>query len=182
MQAVKTTGNVVLSRRVSEPFWFRQTQHNYRCQDTPLVNPLTREVADGTTNMTDWSLLRKRCHVRNMPYRVARWCATVLGLTAFRNCYVNDIHRRKYSGAGLRLRSTRKSCWWDGSPRFPECEVLQGNTRHARNSRRPGPQLLRHFQLFSHFIIKITLNGRTRYDCAPTRSSHNFQVADFKKL
>ncbi|HEE4242751.1 TPA: hypothetical protein R7D88_005421 [Klebsiella pneumoniae] len=35
--------NWVLSRRVSEPFWFRQDAGT-RNAKTPLVNPLTREV------------------------------------------------------------------------------------------------------------------------------------------
>ncbi|EFA7514912.1 hypothetical protein EYZ83_07750 [Shigella flexneri] len=61
-------------------------------------------------------------------------------------------------------------------PAFPITEVscragtevlgISGaDTWHVKNSRsRPGPAswLIRHFQLFSHFIIKITLNGRNQ--------------------
>ncbi|WP_435869292.1 hypothetical protein [Escherichia coli] len=49
------TGNVVLSRRVSEPFWFRQDA-GIRNAKTPLVNPLTREACMKYLNTTDCSL------------------------------------------------------------------------------------------------------------------------------
>lgn len=77
-----------------------------------------------------------------------------------------EYSQGKYSGAGNSgLKHGSKLPGGDGSPRFPEVWGISGaDTRNARNCRsRPGPvPWLKHFLLFSYFIIKITLNGRNQ--------------------
>lgn len=74
------TGNVVLSRRVSEPFWFRQDAGT-RNAKTPLVNPLTREACMKYLNTTDCSLFlaeRSKFMTKYALIGVLAVCATVL--------------------------------------------------------------------------------------------------------
>ncbi len=101
-------------------------------------------------------------------------CATVLCFSLIfreRLCELN-IHRGN-TVVQVTLayeRSTEVSCRAGTEvPAFRKCEVFQGQTpgmsKTAGPARsRPGPAswLIRHFQLFSHFIIKITLNGRNQ--------------------
>ncbi|MEG3575709.1 hypothetical protein VS884_24085, partial [Escherichia coli] len=79
-------GNVVLSRRVFEPFWFRQDAGT-RNAKTPLVNPLTREVCMKYLNTTDCSLFfaeRSKFMTKYALIGLLAVCATVL-------CFFTDI-------------------------------------------------------------------------------------------
>ncbi|KXL39188.1 Hok/Gef family protein [Escherichia coli] len=91
------TGNVVLSRRVSEPFWFRQDAGT-RNAKTPLVNPLTREACMKYLNTTDCSLFlaeRSKFMTKYALIGLLAVCATVLCFSLIfreRLCELN-IHR-----------------------------------------------------------------------------------------
>ncbi|ABD51633.1 hok/gef family protein (plasmid) [Escherichia coli] len=88
---------MVLSRRVFEPFWFRQDAGT-RNAKTPLVNPLTREVCMKYLNTTDCSLFfaeRSKFMTKYALIGLLAVCATVLCFSLIfreRLCELN-IHR-----------------------------------------------------------------------------------------